>query len=236
MTLSSFPATKSAPNETIVEHVIRSIREAIRQGDLKAGERLVVADVAGSYGVSPGPVREAIRRLAGEGYLEFTPHKGASVRVYSEREVREIFQTREALEGYAARLAAENIQRADYSAKLRDCHRRLHEARDILGPEFVDARQDFHDVLYEIAGNSVLAEAASRLTYPIHRAIFSRLMGVERAMASLREHDGIIDAILAGDGVKAERLMRAHLRNGAIAVCEVLDQVDNTSPEGRKKA
>jgi len=236
MTVSSFPAAKAPPSETIVEQVIKSVREAVRQGELKAGERLVVADIAERFGVSPGPVREAIRRLAGEGYLEFTPHKGASVRAYSERQVREIFQTREALEGLAARLAAENIQRADYADKLRESRRRLHAAPELVGAESVDMRQHFHDVLYEIAGNSVLAEAATRLTYPVHRAVFSRLMGAERAMASLQEHDGIIDAILAGDGVKAERLMRMHLRNAAVAVCEVLDQADSTPPERRKKA
>jgi DNA-binding GntR family transcriptional regulator len=236
MTVSDFSSTRTAPSETIVEQVIKSVREAVRQGELKAGERLVVADLAERYGVSPGPVREAIRRLTGEGYLEFTPHKGASVRYYTEREVREIFQTREAIEGFAAKLAAENIHRADYADKLRESQRHLHESEDIVGVESVDARQHFHDVIYEIAGNSVLAEAATRLTYPVHRAIFSRLMGIERALQSLQEHDGIIEAILAGDGVKAERLMRIHLRNGATAVCEVLDQADFITPERRKKA
>src|SRR5262249_54932236 len=107
------PPVKNVPAETVVEHVIKSIRESVRQGRLAQGERLVVADLAKAFGVSVGPVREAIRRLAGEGLLEFTPHCGASVRAYTERDVREIFQVRGAIEGLAARLAAENIHRAD---------------------------------------------------------------------------------------------------------------------------
>ena len=93
--------------ETVVEHVIRSIREAIQTGRLAQGERLVVADVARMFGVSVGPVREAIRRLTGDGLVVFTPHRGASVRAYTERDVRDVFQLREAIEGYAAKLAAD---------------------------------------------------------------------------------------------------------------------------------
>jgi DNA-binding GntR family transcriptional regulator len=217
------PTLKNAPAETIVEHVIRSIRESIRQGKLVQGERLVVADVAQMFGVSVGPVREAIRRLTGEGLLEFTPHRGASVRAYTERDVRETFQVREAIEGLAARLAAENIHRADYAKRLHECRRRLHETADGSIGDLTDARQLFHDLLYEFAGNAVLKEAAMRLTFPLNRLLFNELAGNERAQESLKEHDEIIDAILAGDGTRAERAMRLHLHHGAIAVCEVLE-------------
>jgi len=221
--VTAAPPPTSAPAETLVEHVIQSIRDAIRQGELAQGERLVVADVAKTYGVSVGPVREAIRRLAGEGLLEFTPHRGASVRAYTERSVREIFQAREAIEGYIARLAAENIHRADYATRLRACQDRLHKVSHANWKALTEARQDFHDALYEIAGNDVLKEAAQRLTFPVNRLMFNELTGKPRADASLREHDDIIEAVLAGDGAHAERLMRAHLHNGALAVCEVLE-------------
>lgn len=214
---------KNAPAETIVEQLIQSIRESVRQGRLAQGERLVVADVARTFGASVGPVREAIRRLTGEGLLEFTPHCGATVRAYTERDVRETFQVREVIEGLAARLAAENIHRADYAQRLRECRRRLHKSVDAGASDFSDARQQFHDLLYEIAGNAMLKESAMRLTFPLNRRLFNELTGKQRSEASLREHDEIIDAILAGDAVRAERAMRLHLHNGAIAVCEVLE-------------
>lgn len=229
------PPPKSAPAETIVEHVIQSIREAIRHGELIQGERLVVADVAKTYGVSVGPVREAIRRLTGEGLLEFTPHRGASVRDYSERDIRETFQAREAIEGYIARLAAENIHRAGYVPRLEACRTLLREALHRDWQELTDARQVFHDILYEIAGNDVLKEAALRLTFPVNRRLFTELMGRARAEASHHEHDAIIEAILAGDAARAERAMRLHLHNGAIAVCDVLDQSKITQHSRSKK-
>lgn len=214
-------AANDAPSETIVEHIIRSIRDAIREGHLAQGQRLVVADISREFGTSAGPVREAIRRLTGEGLLEFTPHRGAAVRRFGERQVREIFQVREALEGYAARLAAENIGRSDYRDRLAGCLARLRSTLGELAPH-TQAKQDFHDLLYEFSGNDVLRETATRLTSPLYRLHFNELMGLDRARESLREHEGIVEAILAGDGVRAERLMRTHLRNGAMAVSEVL--------------
>lgn len=222
------------PRETVVEHLIHAIREAIRHGRYVQGQRLVVADVGRTFGVSVGPVREAIRRLTGEGLLEFTPHRGAVVRVFNERDVREIFQVREALEGYAAKQAAEHIDRADYASRLRACQQRLHQTTGESVSVLSTARQEFHDLLYEIAGNAILQEAARRVTFPVFRLHFNELTGQARARQSLQEHDEIIDAVLSGDGVRAERSMRSHLRNGAIAVCEALDAANSAESSQRK--
>lgn len=221
--MTKIPSRETTATETLVEHIIHSIREAIRNGEVAQGERLIVADIAQEYGVSMGPVREAIRRLAGEGLLEFTPHRGATVRAYSERDVREIFQVREAIEGYAARLAAENIHRGDYAARLLECQKRMNQAgyRDV--ELLTDTRQHFHDLLYEFAGNIALKEAALRLTFPVNRLLFNKITPKERLLASTKEHDDIIDAVLAGDAIRAERAMRVHLHNGAIAICELLE-------------
>src|ERR1700716_154277 len=91
--------------ETVVEYTIGSLRNAIGEGRLAPGQRLVVADVTKMFGVSAGPVREAIRRLTGEGLVDITPHRGATVRQFSTGEVREIFEVREMIEGLAAKLA-----------------------------------------------------------------------------------------------------------------------------------
>ena len=155
--------------ETVVEHVIRSIREAIQTGRLAQGERLVVADVARMFGVSVGPVREAIRRLTGDGLVVFTPHRGASVRAYTERDVRDVFQLREAIEGYAAKLAAENIHRGDYAERLRRCQKRLHETVHAKVEELTEAREEFHTLLYEFGANAAIKETTQRLHLPMNR-------------------------------------------------------------------
>ena len=209
------------PGETIVEHLIRSIRDAIREGHFEQGQRLIVADVSRQFGVSAGPVREAIRRLAGEGVLEFIPHRGAVVKTIGERDVRETFEVREAIEGSAARLAAANIHRSDYAERLRACGRDLQATADDL-VENTRVRQRFHDLLYEFSGNHVLRETAMRLTSSLYRLQFNQRVGRERCLQSLREHDEIIGAILSGNGTLAERYMRQHLRNSVDAICEVL--------------
>ena len=208
-------------SDTRVEHVIRSIRDAIREGRFMEGQRLVVAELSREFGVSAGPAREAIRRLTGEGLLEFTPHKGATVRRLSERQIRETFQVREAVEGYVARLAAENIHHSDYRDRLTACLKAL---KDTLEDHRAHTRckQHFHDLLYEISGNDALRETAERLTSPLYRLRVNALTGPSRARDSLREHEAIIHAILAAQSVRAEQLMRAHLANGASAVIQVL--------------
>lgn len=228
--------TKSvAKSETAVDHVTQAVRQAVLDGQFQQGDRLVVADIAQRFGVSVGPVREAIRRLVGEGVLEFTPHRGATVPALSERDVRHIFQLREAIEGYAAKLAAENIHRADYAERMTYVLARLRETVH-ADPEVVsDVHQLFHDELYEIAGNPAIREAAMRLTFPLNRARFIALMGRTRVEASLREHELIIDAILAGDALRAERAMRAHLHSGAIAVCDALDSPRLSRPPSIRK-
>lgn len=228
----------ASPNtsETLVEHLCDSIRQSIRKGHLIPGQRLVVADLAEMFGASPGPVREAIRRLTGEGIVEFTAHKGASVRSFTAHEIREIFQVREAVEGMAARVAAENIHRADYATQLTRVRDQLSSTMTKGHRQFSDARQSFHDVLYEIAGNSVLRETAQRLTFPLYRLYFNERTGPERARESLGEHERVIEAILAGDGARAERLMRSHLRNGADVICDMLNSIEaEASGRGRQK-
>ena len=241
MTTEPEAPANDAPSETVVEHIIRSIRDAVREGHMIQGQRLIVADISRAFGVSPGPVREAIRRLAGEGLLEFTPHRGATVRRFTERQVLEIFQVREAIEGYAARLAAENIDRGDYRDRLAACRARLRETVDHLAPH-TQAKQDFHDLLHELSGNGTLSETAARLTSPLYRLRYNELTGPGRARDSLREHEAIIDAILDGEGTRAERLMRAHLHAGGRAVAEALADSDLALPnptkdkKGRKHA
>lgn len=226
------PPMKKTPEipETVVESAIRTIREAIHSGRFAPGEHLVVADLQHLLGISAGPVREAIRRLAGEGLLDVVPHRGAMVRSFSERDVRDYFQLREAIEGAAARFAADNMRHAGYEARMRAIHAELREAtadRSKAGEKkLAAARQAFHDCLYDMSGNQRLAEVARQLTYPTFATRYRRLMK-KRDEASLREHGEIIEAVLAGNGTLAERLMRKHLRNVETALSEAIEDDPN---------
>jgi len=207
--------------ETVVEYTINAMREQIRDGRLAEGQRLVVADVTRKLGVSNGPVREAIRRLTGEGLVEITPHKGAAVREFSNRDVREIFEVREVLEGLAARLAAERIGRGGARDRLRTLQ---DESRAVLsdGKGYIDHNQSFHELIYALAGNERVQEQARQLTLPLYRLRMHHLMDPAYARTSAAEHGLIVEAILEGDGAAAERAMRNHIRNSGAAMLEAL--------------
>jgi len=215
--------------ETVVEYTIAALREQIRDGRLAEGQRLVVADVTRDLGVSNGPVREAIRRLTGEGLVEITPHRGAAVRSFTGKDVREIFQVREMLEGLAARLAAERIGLGDGRTRLLELQE---EANAALGGAYVEHNQSFHELIYDLGGNDRVRELARQLTLPIYRRRIHYLMDPAYARTSALEHVLIVEAILDGDGAGAERAMRNHVRNSGVALMDAL-VADHRRPKER---
>jgi DNA-binding GntR family transcriptional regulator len=208
--------------ETVVEYAISALREAIRDGRLAQGQRLVVADVTKMLGVSNGPVREAIRRLTGEGLVAIAPHRGASVRELTSRDVREIFEIREVLEGLAARLAAKHIATRDYRRRLEATVEDMRRAVED-GPKYVTHNQNFHELICEMAENERVREQSRQLTLPIYRFRYHYLMDPSYARTSAAEHDRIAEAILDGDEVRAERFMRSHVRNSGAAMLQALE-------------
>src|SRR5512139_1512668 len=94
---------------TLADRALEQIETAIMKGDLGPGTRISEVLLARTFGISRGPLREAIRRLAGRGLLEVIPHVGARVVTLSLDDLREVFDIREVLEGMACRLAAERM-------------------------------------------------------------------------------------------------------------------------------
>jgi DNA-binding GntR family transcriptional regulator len=218
--------------DTVVEYTISTIREAIRDGRFAQGQRLVVAHVAKKLGVSPGPVREAIRRLTGEGLIDITPHRGAMVHELKPSDVREIFQLREVVEGLAAKLAAENASISDYKDRVRASIVEMNEILANGGEGYVDHNHSFHELIYELANNSLLRETADRLSLPIYQLRYHHLMRRGYSKVSANEHMAIADAILDGDGPRADRAMRNHIRNSGEAMLEALEASNTNASRG----
>jgi DNA-binding GntR family transcriptional regulator len=219
--------------QSVVEQTITSIRNEIREGRYAPGQRLVVADLMEAFGVSAGPVREAIRRLTGEGLVDLTPNKGAAVRRYTALELREIFEVREAIESRAAELAAEKIDRGENRPKLRVERKRMHEAMKAGGPAFIAHNQDFHRLIYEMADNRRLAELAEQLTLPIYRFDYHYLMEPSYIQEAAREHERLMDALDSGDGESAGKLMRQHIGNSASAMIAAVGKAQALIKRGR---
>jgi DNA-binding GntR family transcriptional regulator len=209
--------TSAAPKEhrsTAVETVISAITEGVKEGRYAPGQRLVEADLTAELGISRGPLREALGRLAAEGVLEIEPYRGAVVRKLGREDVQDLFQVREVLEGEAARLAASRIDEADNRERLEREIALVDGFRargDTLA--YMDENARFHELIVELSGSGLLARLIPQLQVHAFRLLFRRLALEDTAMDnSIREHDEVTNAILAGNAKAAERAMRVHVR------------------------
>ncbi len=196
--------------------VTDQIREGIKSGRFSPGHRLVEAELTREFGVSRGPVREALSRLEAEGLVEIAPHRGASVRQMTRRDVAELFTAREILEGGAARLAAEHIDEGDHRRRLKKElteNRRWSKTTDIR--DYVEINTRFHNLVVEIADNRLMADLIAQLQTHIYRVLFLDFLSVDGVRRSSLQHVKIAEAILAGDGRAAESLMRKHIHRTA---------------------
>jgi DNA-binding GntR family transcriptional regulator len=207
------PLTQS---ETLGEQAYFAIRNAITSGVLKPGERITERDLARRLGVSPTPVREALRQLEQEGLVVRTPNRGVSVSDMPSASVAEMLLIQAALRGVAARLAAEKItekELAEIQAVLQESEGML----DTGDPETLLALADrFHTIVNEASRNMTLLKFLDTIMAfdPIDRL---QILKDREARTGLEEHKEIAATLAARDRDRAEALMRSHvLRAGQL--------------------
>lgn len=209
-----------------VELAYTTIRQRIIAGTYGPGYRLVLDELAREIGSSPVPVREAIRRLEAEGWVEYQRHVGARVASFDEGEFVQTVQAVALLEGYATALAAPHMRRADIT-KARKINDRLRSELDDLNPVlFSTLNREFHYAVYERCPNAhiraLLANQWARLD-TIRRSVFVFVPG--RARSSVAEHAQILDLIEAGASAEEiERVAREHKLHTASAVSDGHDE------------
>lgn len=202
----------------LVDELARKLQDMIFKGELAPGDKLGEQALADRLGTSRGPLREAIRTLEGRRILERTPNMGVRVVKLSVDDLEQILMTREALEGMASRLAAENMTLREVT-DLRACLATNAElmAKEGLGAVFRNGTQDndFHARLVRGSRNLWLSALLCRDLYAllqIYRMKSARTG--DRLNAAHEEHGQILDAVQARDPDKAELYMRAHIRRG----------------------
>jgi DNA-binding GntR family transcriptional regulator len=198
-------------NRTLGEQVRERLREDILGGELAAGTVLSEAALADSFGVSRGPVREALGRLATEGLVTITPRRGAVVTELSAHEFVEAYQVREALETFALRLAVPRLTKPDLD-RLRELHEQMVEhARRGEVNAFFDTNAAFHDTFVTSAGNRKLNEVYGLLMDQMGRYLPRSLELRGTLEKSVAEHSAILEAVEAGDAERAARLLADHI-------------------------
>jgi DNA-binding GntR family transcriptional regulator len=199
-------------NLSLSERAYRRVRDAIVRGQIAAGAKLSERGLAGSLGISPQPVREALRRLEAEGMVVTQPRSGTVVATIGPERLAELGRIRMALEGAAAALAAERMTDADLAA-LAGVVQEMRAATEAADREaLAELNERFHTLLHAVAGQSFIARSLESLRAYDQQGQLRALGSRPNAMPqALREHIGILAALKKRDPELAEARMRQHV-------------------------
>ena len=225
--------------QSLVDVVAERLEAAIISGALEPGSRLSEQALAGSLGVSRGPLREAIRRLEGRKLLQRTPNIGVRVAALSLKDLNEILQVREALEGMACGLAAKNMTDAELAGlkALLDQHEQQKSVQEGKGYYQESKDFDFHFRIVTGSRNERLIQMLCGDLYYLLRVYrYKSSTKPGRAKEALQEHKDIVAALLRRDATGAEQKMRQHIRKARSYVEEQIDAqpAEPKSPAGQK--
>lgn len=202
----------SVENLTLWQRVYEHLRAEILDGRLPPGTELGEVALSAQLGVSRGPLREAIGRLAAEGLVMVRPRRGAVVRELTEAEFIELYQVREAIESMAVKLAVPQLSADDIEA-LNEINGRMaeHANRGEVQPFFA-ANLEFHARLMEACANQKLRELYQQLLDQLQRYRMQSLSLRGNLQRSVAEHASIVRAAKRGDAERAAQLMADHIR------------------------
>lgn len=219
---------------TLADRVCEQIVTAIVVGDIPPGQKISEPELAKTYGISRGPLREAMRRLEALRLVERKPHVGARVVNLSAKELIEIYRVREALEGMACRLAAEFMPQEEIDAlrDLLDEHEQSVEQLDGRSYFQKEGDLDFHYRIVQGSKNEKLLEFLGGDLYHLVRMYrYQFSVSSSRPKRALKEHRQIVDAIADRDPELAEMLMRRHIGAARKNVEERLNTATETRGE-----
>jgi DNA-binding GntR family transcriptional regulator len=221
---------ETANRYSLSSQVADSILARIASGQILPGERVIEAKIAEEFGVSSIPVREAIRELAAKGVLEYVMHKGARVREVSMSETIDALEVKGVLEALAARLGGERL--SDQAAKLR---KSIGPIGDSLRKHdhfrFQQLNQNFHRIIVETAGNSILLRLWDYLGFDVRTRAIMDYMMITDPEEQVREHQDIVDAIESGDKARVASLLSTHSDH---IVRHLQEQMSRNAEKARK--
>jgi DNA-binding GntR family transcriptional regulator len=192
--------------------VYEDIRRQIVEEKLLPGQWLIERELCETYRMSRTPIREILWRLTADGFLEQEANRGFVVRRLGLEQIFEIFQTREAIEGMAARLACRRGGEA-FRSQLRDIKKKISQAHIESDPNLgIALGRELHRAIMSAANNRILADINEKLENltVLTANLTKRSPRIEKA--SGEAHLNIINAMLQQDEEKGEQLMRDHLR------------------------
>jgi GntR family transcriptional regulator of vanillate catabolism len=225
----------SKPGQT----VLVALRKMIASGELAAGERLMEVPTAELFGVSRMPVRMAFRTLEQEGLLVPFGGRGFQVRSISPIEIAGAVDVRGVLEGLAARQMAEHGVTQEARDELEAClvqgdalFEKGHVTEDDL-EVYHDMNMRLHRVIVEGSGNRAIADALSRNDHLPFASVTALAVDRDNLIREYRrfnfahmQHHAVVDALVNGQGARAEAIMREHA-NATLRYAEIFGAGQN---------
>ncbi len=221
--------TKIPSRSTLVPQIVDQLRKAILRGKLGPGARLNETHVAESLGVSRTPVREAISRLLAQGLVK---EAGGGVKVVADMmgEIHEIFAIRQVLEGFAARLAAEQATSEEFSELEQMCQASLAAVDSTSVAERAALNNIFHSSIAKASHSNRLIKIIREFyEYAIQEEVLP-FYGPDAARTQFEQHLEILDALRARDADRAEAAMRRHIGDVRLHAMTDLLPADDNSP------
>jgi len=195
---------KRLPRVTLSVQIAEEIRKAILSGAFPLGSQLNEMDLAEQFGVSRGPVREALQRLIQEGLLHSEPHRGVFVPELTDTDLADIYFVREAIEGAAIKTIMARTDRKDVHRALTDVAKKMGEVVDGGGSWMQIAELDmvFHRELVEAAQSFRLSRMYATVQAETKLCLHMLMGGYRSNMALVQEHELLADLVV-GDDVQA---------------------------------
>jgi DNA-binding GntR family transcriptional regulator len=234
----SVPELELTPGPGLAGEIAYRLQRDILERRIGLGTHLAQDELCARFGVSRTPVREALTRLAASSLVELRPNRGAVVRRPGQREIRELYELRAELEGFAAERAAGRLD----SFRIRQLDRAQEDLAMVLDGQIwpaddpddqsalaasIGAANDaFHDLVLAAADNAALEQDVQRLRGRFPKDyVTEAASGADELLAlNVTEHDEIRAALGAADGVRARRAMSDHITHAATLLMEHLVQ------------
>lgn len=197
----------------LADEVYQQIFDAITRGDIAPGERIVQEKLGQELQVSRTPVREALLRLEQEGVLTIVGRSGFEIRQLGDDEVRDIYQSREAIEGYSMRLLTESADKAVVK-RIETLIKKEENLKSRTVRSYFNANRNIHRAIVEATGNRYLLEMFDGIwNRSLSFQLFAEIGNIDLAK-SLGEHTKLCKAIRTGDANHAVATMREHISAG----------------------
>ena len=202
-----------SPAESLREQVEGQLASRIVSGEIPPGQVLTVPTLAGDFGVSATPVREAMLNLARRGFLRPIRNRGFEVTEVSPDELRELTEVRMLLEAPPMRQGAGTLDDATVTSLRETADRIVNAAKTGQFDEYLASDTEFHLRILQCTGNHKLVETVRELRQQTRRVGLVRLAETDALISTSLEHAELVDLLVAGRGEEAEALMRRHIHH-----------------------